>query len=227
MRRTSCTSSSKRTGARKSHVAETRGQPMWASSLSIATLDPTDRKYACSTSSIHRKKLEKWTTPAKSVSENWTRWVVVNWMGMAAGLWSSRDLKANRLQSKIRSTFCVPRMLRYRGHVPEFMLLTFKEGDPVKSMLEQGQFPEVAAAVRAQLDSIVREWIEVIHRILPGAHELTLAQVRNDLPEVLRVMADALECRCEEEFERLLNLAPLHGSTRFFEGFSAGEMMTE
>ena len=107
------------------------------------------------------------------------------------------------------------------------MLLTFREGDPVKSMLEQGQFPEVAAAIRAQLDSIIQEWIEVIHRILPAAHELTLAQVRNDLPEVLRVMADALECRCEEEFERLLNLAPLHGSTRFFEGFSAGEMMTE
>jgi signal transduction histidine kinase len=106
-------------------------------------------------------------------------------------------------------------------------LLTFRDGDPVKSMLEQGQFPEVASALRSQIDSIIQEWIDTIQRILPTAHELTLAQVRNDLPEVLRLMADALECRSTEDFERLLNIAPLHGSMRFFEGFSPAEMLTE
>ena len=106
-------------------------------------------------------------------------------------------------------------------------MLTFRDGDPAKSLLEQGQFPELAAAVRAQIDPIVQEWIETINRILPAAHDLTLAQVRNDLPEILRLMADAMECATEEEFERLLNTAPLHGSTRFLEGFSAGEMLTE
>src|SRR5688572_15594773 len=94
-------------------------------------------------------------------------------------------------------------------------------------MLQRSEFPELAAALRAQIDPIMQEWIDTIQRILPGAHELTLAQVRNDLPEILRLMADALECRTREEFERLLNVAPLHGSTRFFEGFSVGEMLTE
>ena len=103
----------------------------------------------------------------------------------------------------------------------------FREGDPVKSMIEQGRFPELAAAIRAQLDPIIHEWIEAVRRILPAAHHLTFTEVRNDLPDVLRLMADALECTTRPEFERLLNLAPLHGSTRFFEGFSVGEMLTE
>lgn len=118
-------------------------------------------------------------------------------------------------------------MVRSSQFISGSTLLTFRDGDPVRSLLEQGQFPELAAAIRAQIDPIIQEWIETIHRILPSAHELTLAQVRNDLPEILRLMADAMECTCEAEFERLLNTAPLHGSTRFFEGFSAGEMLTE
>lgn len=106
-------------------------------------------------------------------------------------------------------------------------MLTFRDGDPVKSMLEQGAFPAVGDALRAQLDAIVQEWIETIHQILPAAHELTLAQVRDDLPEVLRLLAGALECATAAEFQQLLDTAPLHGSTRYHEGFSAGEMLTE
>jgi hypothetical protein len=59
-------SSSKRSGAWKSHDADTRGKPN--SSSTVAIVSPAARQSACSASSMYRKKTLKCTSPAMSVS---------------------------------------------------------------------------------------------------------------------------------------------------------------
>src|SRR5947207_2533953 len=66
-----------RAGLKKSHEADTRGNPNHLpSSLRIDTDSPSDCKRSTSADSMNRKKLEKCTMPAVSVSTNSMRRVV-------------------------------------------------------------------------------------------------------------------------------------------------------
>src|SRR5439155_23620648 len=55
-------------------------------------------------------------------------------------------------------------------------------------LLKFQSFPDLAAAVRARKDSIMERWLHQVRTTLPAAHEMTLAQVRDDLPETLELL---------------------------------------
>src|SRR5438093_1150369 len=94
-------------------------------------------------------------------------------------------------------------------------------------LLKYRPFPELAAALRAQRAVIIQRWQQVVREILPAAHELTLTQVRDRLPETIDMMADALEADEPKATKDLMDQAGVHGEERFDQNFALGELMIE
>src|SRR5579862_4408148 len=94
-------------------------------------------------------------------------------------------------------------------------------------LLETRAFPTVGAAVRARNERIVMRWEQAVRRQLPGADELTLAQVRDHIPMVLDRLASALESDQPSETETLREVSRSHGEMRFHQHFNVRELIIE
>ena len=94
-------------------------------------------------------------------------------------------------------------------------------------LLKYRPFPELAGAVRRAAPMVIERWQEVVRLTLPAAHELTLSQVRNSLPETLEAMATALEAEEPKATKDLMDQATTHGGSRFDQHFALGELMIE
>ncbi len=94
-------------------------------------------------------------------------------------------------------------------------------------VLKYQPFPQLAAALRAQREPIVVRWQTAVEEILPQAHTLTLAQLRNDLPATLDQMAAALEATDPKATKDLMEVALIHGETRFDQSYNLAELMIE
>lgn len=94
-------------------------------------------------------------------------------------------------------------------------------------LLKFRPFPELGAAVRRALPMILERWLEVVRDTLPAAHQLTLGQVRNSLPETMECMAMALESESPKQTKDLMDQAMGHGESRFDQNFALGELMIE
>ena len=88
-------------------------------------------------------------------------------------------------------------------------------------------FPDLAAAVRAATKPLVPLWVEQVRSAFPAADELTFAQVRDDLPIVLELMAQALEADRSAPTEKLLEVSPKHGEVRFHQSFNVNQLIGE
>jgi signal transduction histidine kinase len=94
-------------------------------------------------------------------------------------------------------------------------------------VLMNRSFPELAAAVRGAMQSVVTRWVELVQKSFPPADELTFAQVRDDLPLVLEQMARALEEARSGPTEKLLEISPKHGEVRFHQSFNVDQLIGE
>ncbi|HSV13754.1 MAG TPA: sensor histidine kinase, partial [Tepidisphaeraceae bacterium] len=94
-------------------------------------------------------------------------------------------------------------------------------------LLKYSPFPDLAAALRARLDSILQRWGELVVQKLPGADELTLEQLRDHLPAVLEKIAVALESKGGESMSDLREVSESHGETRFHQSFNVNELLVE
>jgi signal transduction histidine kinase len=94
-------------------------------------------------------------------------------------------------------------------------------------LLKYRPFPELAGALRARQAVVIERWQQVVTEVLPAANELTLAQIRDSLPETLAMMADALEADEPKPTKDLMDFAGAHGETRFDQNFALGELMIE
>jgi signal transduction histidine kinase len=94
-------------------------------------------------------------------------------------------------------------------------------------LLKYREFPELARAVRHCCDSVIRRWQEVVRATLPAAHQLTLSQVQNSLPDTLEVMACALEAADPKPTKDLMDAAGSHGESRYDQNFALNELMIE
>jgi signal transduction histidine kinase len=98
---------------------------------------------------------------------------------------------------------------------------------PVVEFLESRKFPEIAAALRARSSYIMTEWEAMVREVLPSADRLTFDQLRDDLPQVVARMANALESDRPGQTEELLKAVPNHGEVRFHQSFSLSEVLVE
>ena len=98
---------------------------------------------------------------------------------------------------------------------------------PSLELLSGRAYPELARALRAGIEPIVARWQEVVRRALPSADELTFAQLRDDMPNVLEHVAAALESDEPLATRKLNDIAPEHGTTRFEQNFRLEELLVE
>src|SRR5215211_1241442 len=98
---------------------------------------------------------------------------------------------------------------------------------PLLDVLIRRSYPELAAALRARIGRIVGRWAALVRQSIPHADELTFAQLRDDLPTVLEQQARALEADRAEPAQKLIEMTPKHGETRFHQNFRIDELLAD
>ena len=98
---------------------------------------------------------------------------------------------------------------------------------PSVDFLATNSFPELASAVRAVIAVTIVRWEQAVRDVLPNAHQLTLVQLRDDMPVSLAVVADAVGSTQRFSAERLVKVTPVHGGVRYEQGFALDEVLVE
>ena len=98
---------------------------------------------------------------------------------------------------------------------------------PPLDLLTQRSFPEAAAAVRAGTGRVLERWQQAVLQTLPTADELTLAQLRDNLPKFLEQMAEALGVAEVRPAESIIASSIEHGGTRFHQSYNLNEVLIE
>src|SRR5436189_3819691 len=99
--------------------------------------------------------------------------------------------------------------------------------NPFLDLLRHRSFPELAKALRAVAPTLTAQWAQVVRQTLPTADELTFTQLRDDLPEVLEHMSRAIDSERPTPTDRLADLTPAHGATRFHQSYKLDELILE
>src|SRR4029079_7284742 len=74
---------------------------------------------------------------------------------------------------------------------------------------------------------IVERWAGLVRQSIPQADELTFAQLRDDLPLVLAQQAKSLAAHRAEPTQKLMEITPKHGETRFHQNFKIDELFAD
>ena len=102
-----------------------------------------------------------------------------------------------------------------------------RKSNPILDVLESRPFEDLSSALRAHQESIIVRWEQVVREVLPTADKLTLAQVRDQLPDTLTKLAAALESSTSEETRELIGQTGSHGVERFHQGYNVEELLIE
>jgi signal transduction histidine kinase len=103
-----------------------------------------------------------------------------------------------------------------------------KQGNnPVSDLLETRSFRPLADALRERAATIVARWESLVRDVLPTADDLTLTQVRDEIPATLARLADALESGVPEQTRLLRGQTNAHGEERFVQGYNIEELIVE
>jgi signal transduction histidine kinase len=94
-------------------------------------------------------------------------------------------------------------------------------------LLKYQAFPELANAVRQCTQVVIDRWEAMVREVMPAANELTVQDIRNSLPDTIEQMASALEADEPRATKDLMEIANVHGESRFDQNFNLGELMIE
>jgi signal transduction histidine kinase len=98
---------------------------------------------------------------------------------------------------------------------------------PSDRFIQERSFPELANALRARTNTIVRQYEETVDGVIPAADKLTRKQVRDSMPEVLTHIADALESTGPQDAWKLVEVSVEHGLTRFHQQYDVKQLISE
>jgi signal transduction histidine kinase len=99
--------------------------------------------------------------------------------------------------------------------------------DLLKSHLCHRAFPEVAQALRSQVDAITRAWEKLVRGGLPQLDRLTLEELKDHVPTILSAIADVLASGDLARTDDLLELAARQGVDRFQQAYTVTDMIQE
>lgn len=94
-------------------------------------------------------------------------------------------------------------------------------------LLKFESFPDLAAAVRKRSHEVLERWQRTVRQRLPGADALTIAQLRNAVPNVLAQMAETLESEDPGRIEELHEASAAHGEMRFHQSYNLDDVLVE
>jgi len=99
--------------------------------------------------------------------------------------------------------------------------------DATLDLLRFQSFPLIAAAIDIRMEAILDRWQKLVRQKMPTADELTLTQLRDELPIVLNELSQTLAADDGSHFDRLKEVAQDHGQVRFHQSFNIGELLVE
>jgi len=99
--------------------------------------------------------------------------------------------------------------------------------NPLIAQLTHRAFPELARVLRAATDAIATEWEQVVRDALPAVERLTLAELKDSVPQILPAMADALASTDPDEIRGVLEHSPKQGMSRFRHRLDVTQVMLE
>jgi signal transduction histidine kinase len=97
--------------------------------------------------------------------------------------------------------------------------------DISEAPLAHRAFPEVADALRPRAAQIIEEWMTLARRAIPSANALSHDDLRDNLPNILKGMADALGS--DSSTNELKGESPAQGIIRFQQRYDVRDLMTE
>ncbi len=101
-----------------------------------------------------------------------------------------------------------------------------QKSNPIDDLLRNQRFPEIATALRQRSQSIMTRWDPMVREALPTADSLTFTQVRDQVPQMLAKLADALEFGADE-VHKLIAQTGAHAVERVRQGYNIEELMIE
>ncbi len=99
--------------------------------------------------------------------------------------------------------------------------------DATLDLLKFSSFAELAAAVEGRLEATLGRWEAVVRSELPSADRLTIGQLRDELPDVITRLAQALRDSDGSGFEAFETASAGHGSDRFHHSYDVDELLVE
>ena len=98
---------------------------------------------------------------------------------------------------------------------------------PLADLLTHRPFPELAAALRSQAKAITVAWVGQVRAAVPSVRDLPDEEVQDNVPAILRRMADALGASTPGAARRLADQSPAQGLTRFRQRYNVRELVLE
>jgi signal transduction histidine kinase len=99
--------------------------------------------------------------------------------------------------------------------------------NPAYDVLASRAFPRVADVVHARAEAILRRWEEMVRQVVPCAEELTLDQLRDSVPKIIRHVARLLESPHPKPAEVMTEASREHAATRFHQHYNVDEVILE
>jgi PAS domain S-box-containing protein len=99
--------------------------------------------------------------------------------------------------------------------------------DRVSKDLAHAAFPEMAAAIRASTDAVLKRWRGLSLTAMPHLDELTLAEFEDTIGEILAAASEALASADPRHLRRVVEESPSHGVDRFVQKYSLLDLFEE
>ncbi len=94
------------------------------------------------------------------------------------------------------------------------------------NLLGDAQFPELAGALMSCIPRALARWEKVVCEVLPKADQLTFNQLRDDMPQVLKRVAETLEQK-GTRVDKMLNATTCHAEVRYDQNYNLNELLVE
>jgi signal transduction histidine kinase len=98
---------------------------------------------------------------------------------------------------------------------------------PAFNLLTNQAYPHVAAALKARGEATVRRYETIVRQTVPRADELTISQLRDDLPRILEYLADTMATAAERSAREFFDVTFEHGLVRFYQNYDLSELLIE
>jgi hypothetical protein len=99
--------------------------------------------------------------------------------------------------------------------------------NPLLAQLIHRPFPDVAEAIRSEVDQITLSWHNAVRNSMPQMQNLTFDELRESTPQILLAIADALASDDPAVIMELADRAPAMGLSRWRLRFDVVEVMQE
>lgn len=99
--------------------------------------------------------------------------------------------------------------------------------NPLIAQLTHPAFPEVAEALRSEVEAITLAWDTAVREAMPQMRHLTFKELRDSTPRILFDIADALASDDPDVIHELVSSAPGQGLSRYNLNFDVIEVMQE